>query len=99
MIIDFRNNESLDSAINKPEINTKLTIGFQEKYYTQIHPFISRIGGRAVIQDLTPHAVRTKYFVYPVWDDRSKEENRFKLKYVDSIFLRSVEVYRVYARQ
>ena len=98
-LVDFRNNESLDSAINKPEINTKLTIGFQEKYYTQIHPFISRIGGRAVIQDLTPHAVRTKYFVYPVWDDRSKEENRFKLKYVDSIFLRSVEVYRVYARQ
>ena len=97
--MDFNPTDSMDSLINSPEIGEGLTVGFQEKYYTQIHPFINVIGGRAVIQDLTPHAVRTKYFVYPVWDDKSKEENRFKLKYVDSIFLRSVEVYRVYARQ
>ena len=95
----FQNGESLDAAMVKPDITTKMTVGFQEKYYTQIHPFITRIGGRAVIQDLTPHAVKTNYFVYPVWDDRSNEENRFKLRYVDSIFLRNVEVYRVYAKQ
>jgi len=95
----FQNGESLDAAMVKTDITTKLTVGFQEKYYTQIHPFITRIGGRAVIQDLTPHAVKTNYFVYPVWDDRSNEENRFKLRYVDSIFLRNVEVYRVYARK
>jgi len=75
-----------------------LTVAFQEKYYTQIHPFFRRIGGFAVIEDLTPFAVKTKYFVYPVWNDVSAEEKRFGLRYIDSIYLRGVEVYRVYER-
>jgi len=38
-----------------------------EKYYTQIWPFIRRIGGWATIEDLSPDARKTTYFVYPVW--------------------------------
>lgn len=95
---EFSPDESLDSLIDKIEIRNKLTIGFPEKYYTQIYPFIHEIGGRATIKDITGQAVNTKYFVYPVWEDDSHDENRFSLEYVGSIKLRGVEIYRVYER-
>lgn len=94
----FEKNESMDNLLNSPAINDKLTVGFQEKYYTQIWPFITRVGGRAVIKDLTPQAVKTKYFVYPVWDDEAGNEDRFKLQLIGTIKLRGVDVYRVYKR-
>jgi hypothetical protein len=94
----FEKNESMDNLLNSPAINDKLTVGFQEKYYTQIWPFITRVGGRAVIKDLTPQAVKTKYFVYPVWDDEAGKEDRFKLQLIGTIKLRGVDVYRVYKR-
>ncbi|OGC59866.1 hypothetical protein A2380_01155 [candidate division WWE3 bacterium RIFOXYB1_FULL_43_24] len=89
---------SLEKVLNGADPQDALTVAFQEKYYTQIHPFFRVIGGYAVIEDLTPFAVKTKYFVYPVWDDISTEEKRFGLKYIDSIYLRGVEVYKVYER-
>ncbi|HAI63145.1 MAG: hypothetical protein UU64_C0001G0056 [candidate division WWE3 bacterium GW2011_GWF2_41_45] len=91
-------NTSLEKVLSGSEAGNALTVAFQEKYYTQIHPFFRVIGGYAVIEDLTPFAVKTKYFVYPVWGDISGEEKRFGLKYVDSIYLRGVEVYKVYER-
>lgn len=97
-LIDFKASDSMDSLINSPEIGKGLTVGFQEKYYTQIWPFVSEIGGRAVIKDLSPQAIKTMYFVYPVWDDESSEENRFGLIYVGSVRERGVELYRVYQR-
>lgn len=95
---DFKEGESLSSLINRNEIDNKLTVGFQEKYYTQIWPFIRRIGGWAVIEELRPEAIHTKYFVYPVWDDASRYENRFKIFYMDTIKIRNVPVYNVYKR-
>lgn len=89
---------SPERIMNGTDAPNILTVAFQEKYYTQIHPFFRRIGGFAVIEDLTPFAVKTKYFVYPVWNDVSAEEKRFGLRYTDSIYLRGVEVYRVYER-
>ncbi len=90
-------NTSLEEVMSDNGIKV-MTVGFPEKYYTQIHPFFREIGAFAVIQDLTPFAVKTKYFVYPVWDDTSVNEDRFGLEYEDSIYLRGVEVYKVYKR-
>ncbi|MFA5775982.1 MAG: glycosyltransferase family 39 protein [Patescibacteria group bacterium] len=91
----FTQGQSFD---NQKELSHKLTVAFPEKYYTQIWPFIRKIGGWATIEDLTPNARRTTYFVYPVWDDYSNQEKRFKLIYLDSIYLRSVKLYNVYQR-
>jgi len=75
-----------------------LTIGFQEKYYTQIWPFIEEIGGRATIMSIATHAQNSNYLVYPVYDDTSYQEDRVKLEYADTIKLRGVDLYRVYKR-
>jgi len=91
----FTQGQSFD---NQKDLSHKLTVAFPEKYYTQIWPFIRKIGGWATIEDLTPNAKRTAYFVYPVWDDYSGKETRFKLTYVDSVYLRGVKLYNVYQR-
>jgi len=90
--------ESLDSQLNKPSIKNKLTVGFQEKYYTQIWPFIEAIGGRATIKDIAIHAQNSNYFVYPVYDDDSYLENRVKLQYVTTVKLRGVDMYHIYKK-
>jgi len=91
----FTKDQSFD---NQKDLSRKLTVAFPEKYYTQIWPFIRKIGGWATIEDLTPNAGRTTYFVYPVWDDYSGKETRFKLTYKDSVYLRGVKLYNVYQR-
>ncbi len=91
----FYQGQSLD---NQKDLSRKLTVAFPEKYYTQIWPFVRRLGGWATIEDLTGDAKRTKYFVYPVWDDYSNKETRFTLTYKDSIYLRGVKLYNVYQR-
>ncbi len=91
----FSAGESFD---NQQDLSTKLTVAFPEKYYTQIWPFIRRIGAWATIEDLTPNALRTRYFVYPAWNDYSSTETRFPLKYVDAIYLDGVKLYNVYER-
>jgi hypothetical protein len=90
--------ESFEEVVYGGQNKNVLSVGFQEKYYTQIWPFFREIDSWAVIQDLSPFAVKTRYFVYPVWDDRSAEENRFQLKYIDDIKIRGVSAYRVYER-
>lgn len=86
------------SLNNQKDLSKKLIVAFPEKYYTQIWPFIRRIGAWATIEDLTGDAKRSSYFVYPVWDDYSANETRFKLIYEDSIYLRGVKLYNVYRR-
>lgn len=95
---DFAQNENIDILINDSSLNNKLTVGFQEKYYTQIWPFVRETGGWAIISDLTPYAVKTSYFIYPVWDDSGSAENRFNIEYVDNIKVRGVPVYNVYKK-
>lgn len=94
-LLPFSQGESLE---NQKDLSQRLTVAFPEKYYTQIWPFIQRIGGWAVIEDLTPQARTTRYFVYPVWDDYADNETRFKLTYIESIYLRGVKVYNIYER-
>jgi 4-amino-4-deoxy-L-arabinose transferase-like glycosyltransferase len=90
--------KSLEDLIEDQSIDTVLSVGFPEKYYTQIWPFVENIEGRAVIKDLTPFAKHTKYFVYPVWSDDSSEDTRFKLESMEPIKVRGVSVYNVYKR-
>lgn len=92
------NDESFEKVVDQKLYDSRLSVGFQEKYYTQIWPFFRRFGSWAVIKDLTPFAKLTTYFVYPVWDDESYKEDRFKLEFVDTIKIRGTEVYRVYKR-
>jgi len=94
----YEPDQSLDSQLNTKEIKNKLTIGFQEKYYTQIWPFVAEIGGRATIKDITIHAQNSNYFVYPVYNDDSQRENRVDIEFVDAIRLRGVDLYNVYRR-
>jgi hypothetical protein len=96
--VPFEPEESLDAFVDTRRLRDRLVIGFPEKYYTQIWPFVNEIGARATIKDITAQAVNSKYFVYPVWDDTSDEETRFKLVYVWPISVRGVELYRVYMR-
>lgn len=93
----FEDGESLDEYLNTPEIENMLTIGFPEKYYTQIWPFIAEIGGRASIEDITAMAEKTNFFVYPVYDDINIED-RLDLELVSTIKLRGVDLYHVYRR-
>ncbi len=90
---------SFEKLIKNNTYDEVLTVGFPEKYYTQIWPFFREMGGWAVIQDLSGFAKYTRYFVYPVWEDTSKEENRFTLEFVGTIKLRGVDVYNVYIRK
>lgn len=94
----FAFGESFDAHINQKSLKNKLTIGFQEKYYTQIWPFIEKIGGRATIKDITAQAKESNYFVYPVYSDDSNTEDRFVLDPVGTINLRGVKLYNVYRR-
>jgi len=81
------------------DLKTTMTVGFKEKYYTQIWPFFREFGAWAVIKELKPFADRTKYFVYPVWDDTSNSESGIELSYFDSISLRGITLYNVYKNE
>jgi hypothetical protein len=89
---------SFEGLVDSSKVSQVLTVGFPEKYYTQIWPFFREQNAWAVVQDLTPFAVKTKYFVYPVWDDDGVAENRFSIKLIDAIYVRGVKVYNVYER-
>jgi len=90
--------ESFEELIKTRGVENVLSVGFPEKYYTQIWPFLRRIGAWGVIKDLTPFAIHAKYFVYPVWVDGSYSEDRFKLEFVDVIKVRGTPVYNVYKK-
>ncbi len=96
--VDFPAEASVDEYLYTDEINNMLVVGFPEKYYTQIWPFVKRIGGRAVIKEIRGFAEVANYFVYPVWEDDSELEDRFELEYVGDIKIRGVPAYRVYQK-
>ncbi|HPD73712.1 MAG TPA: glycosyltransferase family 39 protein [bacterium] len=91
--------EELVYKAHGKNLEKAMTVGFKEKYYSQIWPFFREKGTWAVIESLTPFATKTKYFVYPVWDDTSSQEKRFGLTYFDNIKLRGVPLYNVYKSQ
>lgn len=95
---DVSSDTSLEELVDTEGIKKILVVGFPEKYYTQIWPFFDVNGMRAVIKDLTPFAIHSDYFVYPVWEDDSFQEDRFKIEYIGSIKKDNVALYNVYKR-
>lgn len=96
---DFYEGESIDDFLYKEEkVAKKLVIALPEKYYAQIWPFFRKINGWAVIESLEGNARLAKYFVYPVWEDTSHEQKKYKLVYFDSIYLRGVKIWNVYEK-
>ncbi len=95
----FSSNASFEEVVYRKygkDLRYTMTVGFKEKYYTQIWPFFREFGAWAVIKELKPFADKTKYFVYPVWDDTAMNESDLKLRYFDTIKLRDVPLYNVY---
>lgn len=91
-------NVSLEELVDSEEIKEVLVVALPEKYYTQVWPFFRKDNMWAVIKDLTAFAKYAKYFVFPVWEDDSSLDSRFKLEYVDSIKKNGVPLYNVYKR-
>lgn len=89
---------SLEEMVQNNIYKSVLLVAFPEKYYTQIWPFFEKFGSWAVISDLIPQAKISNYFVYPVWADDSASTSRFNLQYKGSIYIRGVEIYKVYTR-
>lgn len=94
----FDTTESFDRLYATDELSNKLVVAFPEKYYTQVYPHITNLGARTVIKDLTPHAKVAQYFVYPVWEDDSINEDRFLIEYIGTINIRGIPAYNVYKR-
>lgn len=89
---------SIEGLIKSHKIKNVMVVAFQEKYYTQIWPFFREMGAWAVIEDLSFQSQYAQYFVYPVWEDISKQETRFSLEYETSIYIRGTEAYRIYRK-
>jgi hypothetical protein len=53
---------------------------------------------RAVILDIGTYARVANYVVYPVWNDESLLEDRFKMDLLGNIKLRGIPVYNVYKK-
>lgn len=97
--IDAPEDKSFEDLIYKrSEVSKMLTVGFQEKYYTQIWPFFRENNDWSLIMELRPFAVNTRFFVYPVWNDESSSEWRFPLKEQGKIYIRGVHAYTVYEK-
>ncbi len=83
------------SRIDKEDNN--MVVAFPEKYYTQLYPYIRFLGSIPVINDLSDHAKKANYFVFPVWENNSAEYlERYNLSYYGSIKVRGEETYKVY---
>ena len=89
---------SLEGLVDSEEIKEVLVVALPEKYYTQIWPFFRQKNMWPVIKDLTAFAKYAKYFVYPVWEDDSGLDDRFKIQYVGSIEKSGVPLYNVYKK-
>lgn len=94
-LLDFSKGEALNDTKNLEE---HLVVAFPEKYYTQVWPLVRSIGGWAVIEDLTGESKFATYFIYPVWDDYSATEKRYKLEFKEAVKLRGVPVFNIYER-
>jgi hypothetical protein len=91
--------EELVYVHNGRDLKNVLAVSFREKYYSQIWPFFREFGAWPIIDSLKPFAERSKYFVYPVWDDTASVETKFKLKYLDTIKLRGAPLYNIYLNE
>lgn len=88
----FRFGESMEKADD--DLKNRLIVAFPEKYYTQLHPFVKRIGGWATIVSIKAEAQNAKYIIFPVWFDTTKENDPWEFK--EQVFLRGVPIFNVY---
>jgi len=88
----FQSGESLHHAFEPLE--NRLVVAFPEKYYTQLHPFVKRIGGWATIVSIKPDAKNAEYIIFPVWFDPTDHKDPWEFK--EQVFLRGVPIYNVY---
>jgi hypothetical protein len=91
---------SKEETISKVgDINNKLIVAVPEKYYTQLYPYFRFINSWAVINTIKPEAIKAKYFIFPVWEDNSKDPEllkNFNFTYYDEIKVRGVSIFNVY---
>ncbi|MBI4091418.1 hypothetical protein HY419_01545, partial [candidate division WWE3 bacterium] len=87
-----------ESLYNTKSPANKIIVAFPEKYYTQVWPFVRRIGGWAVIESLGQEASKATFFVFPVWDDYSAFKRDYVLEKESVIKIRGVAIYNVYKK-
>lgn len=88
----FQSGESLNNAFDI--LDKRLVAAFPEKYYTQLHPFVRRIGGWATIVSIKPDAKHAAYIIFPVWFDPTDHKDPWEFK--EQVYLRGVPIYNVY---
>lgn len=88
--------ETLQSLYYSDKLRSKLVVAFPEKYYTQLWPFVRDIDGWATIEALLEDAKQSNYYILPVWDDNYSQKEEVRLTYRDSIYVRGVEIFKVY---
>lgn len=88
----FQPGESLNKAFDT--LDKRLVVAFPEKYYTQLHPFVRRIGGWATITSIKPESKNAEYIIFPVWFDPTDHKDPWEFK--EQVFLRGVPIYNVY---
>jgi hypothetical protein len=98
-LLDAPADQSYEELINTRMVDRVLAVSFPEKYFTQIWPFFRENKSWAVINDLGPLAKYSGFFVYPVWDDKSANEDRFEIEKYGQIKLRGVTLYNVYRKK
>lgn len=77
----------------------KLIVAIPEKYYTQLHPYLRLLESQAVINDLSAHAQKANYFIFPAWDHRPEYYmDRYFLKFLTTIKVRGEDTYFVYKK-
>ena len=76
-------------------LENRLVVAFPEKYYTQLHPFVRRIGAWATISSIDFDSRKAQFFIYPVWFDESEPED--PLQFVEQVSLRGVPIFNIYA--
>lgn len=89
-----------DETISKiSQVNNKLIVAVPEKYYTQLYPYFRLINSWAVINTIKPEAIKANYFIFPVWEDDSKNSEllmNYNFSYYDQIKVRGVSIFNVY---
>ncbi|OGC47202.1 hypothetical protein A2886_00970 [candidate division WWE3 bacterium RIFCSPHIGHO2_01_FULL_42_13] len=75
-------------------LQNRLVVAFPEKYYTQLHPFVRRMGAWATISSIDFDSRKAQFFIYPVWFDESEPEDPFR--FIGQVKLRGVPIYNVY---
>lgn len=89
--VPFTDGQSLK---NVEDLENRMVVAFPEKYYTQLHPFVRRIGSWATIVSIKPDAKNSLYIIFPVWFDETDENDPWE--FYEQVYLRGVPVYNVY---